>query len=96
MGLDYDTMNVAILAVGDKSIMPAMVGLAKAFDIRVALAYEQFSACWSDKREEEKVLNERLMALAEEDMSIFCHSKDLMPEQQRSWEESLVDWLTKT
>ncbi|HOT53974.1 MAG TPA: AAA family ATPase, partial [Bacteroidales bacterium] len=43
MGLDYDTMNVAILAVGDKSIMPAMVGLAKAFDIRVALAHEQFS-----------------------------------------------------
>lgn len=96
LGLDYDTMDVAILVVRDKSNMPAFVDLARAFDIRVAVAYDQYNAFWFEKREEEEALNDRLMALAQNEVTIFCRKKDSAPVPDRSWEESVVEWIKKT
>ncbi|MBP6867535.1 MAG: AAA family ATPase [Bacteroidales bacterium] len=96
LGLDYDTMDVAILAVGDKSNIPALVDLARAFGIRVAVAYEQHSACWSDKRDEEEALNERLMDLAQNEVTLFCLRRGSAHEPDGNWKESVVEWITRT
>ncbi|HOG25998.1 MAG TPA: AAA family ATPase [Bacteroidales bacterium] len=96
MGLDFDSLDVAILVVGDKSNIPSIVDLAKAFDIRVGIAFEEHSVCWSDKRDEEDALNEKLLALAQHEVSIFCHRSGSVTEQDRSLEERVVQWITKT
>jgi len=88
LGLDYDMLGVTILDVGNKSSMPDFAELALAFDICIALAFDKHSTCFAERRADEEVINEKLLAYGEKGVQLFYTTNTYADELKKEWGET--------
>jgi len=88
LDLDFDMLGVTILDVGNKTCMPDFVELALAFDICIALAFDKHSSYFVDRRADEEIINNKLMAYGEKGIQLFYSNNTYADELRREWGEN--------
>ncbi|HRW95316.1 MAG TPA: AAA family ATPase [Bacteroidales bacterium] len=88
LGLDYDMLGVTILDVGNKSSMPEFAELALAFDICIAMAFDKHSSYFVDRRADEELINNKLLAYGEKGIQLFYSNNTYADELRREWGEN--------
>lgn len=89
LGLDYDMLGVTILDVGNKSSLPDFIELALAFNICIAVAFDWHSTYFSNRRADEEIINQKLMAYGERGIQLFYSTNTYADELKKEWGETV-------
>jgi hypothetical protein len=83
--LDYDSYDIALLAVGNKQDMLHLSKLALAFGINIAIGFEWHSGNYKERREEEEEMNKHLVALEEKGVTVFYTVNNYEEYMRKEW-----------